>query len=191
MSVIRSYNSSAFEHLNQSLRERSQGQPLAHQTQKSKPGIVAHIFHPIHLGGRDRQISKFEAWIIYQDPDWSVRGREWKPVSKSNKEEKKEKEMKERERERERVRNEERERKKRKEKKKKGKKGESWESEAQRGLWLLSGPVLWPESPLQAALVLLVAVASRSNIQLCSNKSNGGVCSPQNYFQSESVESII
>jgi hypothetical protein len=40
-------------------------------------------------------------------------------------------------------------------------------------------------------LVLLVAVASRSNIQLCSNKSNGGVCSPQNYFQSESVESII
>ena len=47
MSVMRSYNSSALEHLNRSLRERSQGHHLAQQRERSKPGIVAHIFHPI------------------------------------------------------------------------------------------------------------------------------------------------
>jgi hypothetical protein len=51
----------------------------------TEPGVVAHAFNPSTLGGRGRQISEFEASLIYRVSSRTARATQRNPVSKKNK----------------------------------------------------------------------------------------------------------
>jgi hypothetical protein len=48
-----------------------------------KLGVVAHAFSPSHSGGRGRQISEFEASLIYKVSSRTARAIQRSPVSKN------------------------------------------------------------------------------------------------------------
>jgi hypothetical protein len=48
-----------------------------------KPGVVAHAFSPSTRGGRDRQISEFEASLVYKVSSRTARATQRNPVLKN------------------------------------------------------------------------------------------------------------
>jgi hypothetical protein len=52
--------------------------------------VVVHTFNPQHLGGRDRQISEFEASLVYRVSSRTARAIQRNPVSKKKPKKKKE-----------------------------------------------------------------------------------------------------
>jgi hypothetical protein len=46
--------------------------------------VVAHTFKSQHLGGRGRQISEFEASLVYKVSSRTARATQRNPVSKNN-----------------------------------------------------------------------------------------------------------
>ena len=50
-----------------------------------KLGVVAHAFSPSHSGGRGRQISEFEASLVYRVSSRTARATQRNPVSKKKK----------------------------------------------------------------------------------------------------------
>jgi hypothetical protein len=51
--------------------------------------VVAHTFNPSTLGGRGRQISEFEASLVYRVSSRTARATQRNPVSKKQKKKKK------------------------------------------------------------------------------------------------------
>jgi hypothetical protein len=51
--------------------------------------VVAHAFNPQHLGGTGRQISEFEASLVYRVSSRTVRDTQRNPVLKNQKKKKK------------------------------------------------------------------------------------------------------
>jgi hypothetical protein len=60
---------------------------------KRKPGIVAHTFNPSNFGGRGRQISEFEASLVYNVSSRTARATEKSCLKKPKKKKKKKKKM--------------------------------------------------------------------------------------------------
>jgi hypothetical protein len=59
-------------------------------TRKKKSSVVAHIFNPSQLGGRDGQISKFKTRLIYRASSGTARTTQRNPVLKTKQTNKKE-----------------------------------------------------------------------------------------------------
>jgi hypothetical protein len=55
------------------------------------PGVVVRAFKSQHLGGRGRQISEFQASLVYKVSSRTARATQRNPVSKTNKQKKKKK----------------------------------------------------------------------------------------------------
>jgi hypothetical protein len=54
-----------------------------YQKLERMPGVVAHAFNPQHLEGRGRQISEFEASLVYKVSSRTARATQRNPVSKN------------------------------------------------------------------------------------------------------------
>ena len=62
---------------------RADSETLSSKKEERCQAVVEHAFNPKHSGGRDRQISEFEASLVYKVSSRTARAIQRNPVSKN------------------------------------------------------------------------------------------------------------